>query len=369
MSERKKIYDLFYGDIVFHVKGMIQAINSAFSDHHFIVYLTDKELVEDYRSFFADLGISDHTLIYLGETPFHTLGGSRKTLRQRLACKWQAFKLFCALFKFRREALIVHGFFQGVFRFLAAFAFRNLSYVCWVAAWKPGFKGRLRLASYFGVREMIFLQDSDLQRYREISGKKTGRCIPYLSAPAQQDLRPQQRHMILLGNSGARWQEYIEVLRLLEHKSIPPDWSVCCLVAYGIDFASPEYAELKSVAAAMPYDVELWDKVVPREEYMNKLNDADIIIIGVPIQTALGAIHKGLSFGKKLYLAGSNLETFKQAGAVCFDFADIASIPDEEFFRPLSEDDRKKNADIVAKRTASGDAVELWKDLYEHLLK
>ena len=360
MNDRKKIYHLLYGDIFFHVKSIITSIdsNSEFC-HHYLLFFTSRKILEDYREFLPQHGIENYSLLYLGETPFHTIGGSRKDFRQRLVLIRQVLVLFKMLLPFRKQPLIVHGFFPMVLRLLTMLFFRNLSFVCWGSTWGAGFKRRLRLLTYSGINRMVFLQRSDMDQYISLIKGRESRCsvIPYLGN-CQYDLPPSQEHIILLGNTGARWREYMDVLNILKNKNIPDTYTVCCMVAYGIDFASPEYKSLVKLASEMPFKVEFWDSIITKEEYVKKFNTADIIILGVEVQTALGAIYTGFSLGKKLFLNGTNLATFKEMGAVCFDFSRMAEMSDEDFFAPLSDSEKNNNAGIVKKLKSSGPEPE-----------
>ena len=374
MKDRGKIYHLFYGDILFHVMKMVRNINGGSAvKNHYVIWLTDRGLLDRYRSFFQENRIEDHDLLYIGRVPFHTLNGDKKTVWQRICLLWEGFVLWCKLLPYRRCALLVHGFFPTVLRLLSMVPFTNLSFISWGGAMGSGSRSRrLRLMTYAGVRKMIFIQESDLVRYRDATHKDNGVYLGYLGSHLNRDdlsAPVSDTRMILLGNSGDRWQEYIAVLESLKKRAIPKNMEVCCMVAYGIDFDSPEYRQLRDAASSMPFKVVFWEKLVPIDEYVAKLKSAEIIIVGVAIQTALGAINTGIRLGKKMFLAGTNLATMKRLGIHCCDFSELDSLSDEEFFRPLSPAEQEENFSIMENLMASKELAKKWDALYESLLR
>ena len=90
------------------------------------------------------------------------------------------------------------------------------------------------------------------------------------------------------------------------------------------------------------------------------MNDCDIYICPVHRQSGLGAVNTCLGLGKKVYIAGKNLEWIKSAYGACVYDADSIndSLPFDAFSRGLSEEEKKSNYDSVINRRSNH--VEKW---------
>ena len=67
----------------------------------------------------------------------------------------------------------------------------------------------------------------------------------------------------------------------------------------------------------------------------------------MPEQTGLGATHRCLRLGKKLFLCGANYDYAKQIGCYIGHVQDLDTVTYEEFITPLSLEQKVHNLNSV----------------------
>lgn len=149
---------------------------------------------------------------------------------------------------------------------------------------------------------------------------------------------------VIVGNSGHCYNSYLEILPALARLDL--DFEVHCMFQYP-DLVN-EKKIIKELGSKLLGDrFFLDDSLMGKEVWKDYMSKCDIYICHELVQTGLGAIHRCMMNGSKIYINGSNLEWERSIGATVFDSKSIEKITVEEFLQELTVEQKIENRNII----------------------
>lgn len=281
--------------------------------------------------------------------------------------------------KYKRYPILFHAGSYHWFLIAWLLGCRKLNWVCWGsgASSPKSMRGRFSLPYkrflYHRFNSIVTLMDADrnsIIRDFHISPSKI-ETISYMSMgdgknhydilkeQLMYESRSKSKPVVLLGNNPSCISGYLEILPRLKHYA--GRIVVKCMLNYSL-VKDKKYDELIRLGKACFGEefISSEEFYEDKEEYIRYMNDCDIYICPVHRQSGLGAVNTCLGLGKKVYIAGKNLEWIKTAyEAHVFNADGInESLPFDDFSRGLSEEEKRINYDSVINRRANH--VEKW---------
>lgn len=276
--------------------------------------------------------------------------------------------------KYKNSSILFHAGSYHWFLFAWMFGCKKMNWVCWGSGSSLGKGLRPKLSLpykrflYHRFSSIVTLMDADRETIVRDFHIPTSKIetISYMSmgdGKNEYDLLKERlmlqtnnnaKPVVLLGNNPSCISGYLELLPRM--KQFAGKIVVKCMLNYSL-VKDEKYEALIQIGKSyfgddfFPSEVFYDDK----GDYIRYMNECDIYICPVHRQSGLGAVNTCLGLGKKVYLAGKNLEWIREAyGALVFD-AD--KIDDRMSFRhfsvPLSDKDKKSNFDSVISRRTS----------------
>ena len=249
-----------------------------------------------------------------------------------------------------------------------------MNWVCWGAGASAGKGLRSWLSMpykrflYHRFRSIVTLMDADsktINRDFRVSPSSI-KTISYMSMGdrineydfLKQELMSQTSNnpkpVVLVGNNPSCISGYLELLPRM--KQFSGKIIVKCMLNYSLHKDEKYEALLKMGKSYFGDDFFLSEEFYDdKGDYIRYMNECDIYICPVHRQSGLGAVNTCLGLGKKIYIAGKNLEWIRDAyGATVLNADDIdEGMSFIDFSTPLSEKEKKSNFDSVINRRAS----------------
>lgn len=253
----------------------------------------------------------------------------------------------------------------------------NLNLVIWGSVLDPGKYSslyyKLRRWIYRNYSRIVCLMPEDCTKLINYYSANNGIYIPYISdiflmidkLPLERGY-DQKVKRILLGNSGrciSNYYEDLNSLQIFKDESITID----CMLNYG---STPEESKELIAYASKIYDnkfkahTTLWSK----EYVYNFINKFDIYISSRSDQSGLGTMYFAILFGLKLFLSGNNYIYFRNLGIKLFHTDEIKELSYYEFTEPLTEDERRKNNNLLKNALNLESVVSKWENFYSEII-
>lgn len=149
---------------------------------------------------------------------------------------------------------------------------------------------------------------------------------------------------VLLGNNGHCIDNYYELLNMLSR--FRGQITVNCMLQYP-QVDARVLSDLKNKGKTIfGKDSFFCDmEMLETEAYYVYMSKFDIYICGTAEQSGLGAANTSIKLGKKVYLKGKNLHWMRSRGFLVFDLNDIENGSKDDFFTPLTDEQKKFNFD------------------------
>ena len=195
---------------------------------------------------------------------------------------------------------------------------------------------------------------------------KSALFCPYLSnLTYQYDPQKKKDNKILVGNSKWYIDSYIEIARILSRYS---DLDITFLCAYGYD---EKYEDKKQEIRELLKNntVTFWEDKVSKEVYMMRLKSFSVYVCSVMRQTGLGACNASILSGSKLYLAGINLEHYRELGINVFNYKELANYTKSEEIFEYTDVIRNENFIQLQKTYCKEMFVKRYSEVFDRLLK
>lgn len=375
------VVHLFNGDLFFHTKPIIRNIvKHSKIEHHFVLVLKDKSLLESYESYLGSLGVS-YTICYDSRTRsifklllyFWGYRGSRLSDEARI---------LSTLWKHRNQTIILHWYSKS---YLLLPAFKNVSWVCWgnIARPKEASSSIGELLhqiyikqSYKKYNKIICLLDADKTELINSYKCKENQVevisyIPYyLGESPDQSVPPKLpsvKPKVLLGNnawsSGIKF--YNEAVDLI--KGYANQIELYVILNYGVSTVEEKTAFInksRNIFGNSFYPVE---EFIPQEKFYNWLDEFDVYISNHPTQSGLSIIYNMVKMGKKLFLTGYNLDWCRKNGFVVYDIRELEHSKLENL-APLQSIDKLNNQLKLNILLNVNALAERWEDIYCQVL-
>ncbi len=371
---RNKILHLFYGDCTFHVKNMIPSLIRfhGLENHAFLIYVTQFKLVQEYKTFLANIPQMNAKVIYLGPHSYRPRGagipapgifGKLMLLKQDLLLCWK-------IRTENPEVILVHGYFRLLVKIFLVLSCASVSWVNWGTQERTyGIKRMIYSWIYQRFYVIICLQESDKAFYQKNYPKTRLVQKNYLTSfPAENktEMKKTGKH-ILLGNSAFSINDYRRLLSILHSKHFSSSPEMTCMMNYGGD-PDEVIAFKKEVHKQYP-TLQLWEEIVPIDEYMKFIQKIDIYLCANQSQSSLGAIYACLNYGKKIFLNGSNYTALKDDGFHIFHIRELAELSGDEICRALPAVEVAWNMKTVQEKLSSDVSIAEWDTLYSEMQK
>ena len=251
---------------------------------------------------------------------------------------------------------------------------RKMSLICWgnndfVKGEKLLTKmtlGLVRKWSYNLFQNVITLSTGDKEIVQALYPKAHVIYLPYFSSRRRElsiiEKDPDAKCRVMVSHSGWPENNHLKSFELL--KKFVPDIEVVCPLCYG----DSKYIEevITKGKEIFGENYSYFMDLMPKKDYTNFLKTFDVYVTAAERQTGLGAVHRAIVGGVKLYLTGNNLESMRKQGYLVFDIDSIKNISMKEFRKPLTYDEAKSNVDILSyTHCDSKELIEGWKHVYE----
>lgn len=193
-------------------------------------------------------------------------------------------------------------------------------------------------------------------------------CFMYLSnlAPNIKNLKKNENLTkfpikVLIGNSADQENHHLELFNLIPENS-SDDLEIILPLSYG----NREYAKtVISVGEERFKHLHFLLELMPLDEYQTILKETMIAIFGHKRQQAMGNIITLIGMGKKVYLRSdiTSWDLFKSKGIKIFDI--LKGID----FSPISDEDAKKNIDLIATEFSITNLKFQWSEIFNAKVK
>ena len=142
-----------------------------------------------------------------------------------------------------------------------------------------------------------------------------------------------------------------------------------CMVAHGaVD--RQKKAELDSLGYNLFGNrYHSWETILPIEEFNQRLMEYDIYISSGLLQGGLGTIYTMIFYGKKLYIAGRNLDWLKSHGIAVYDADSILRGSADGFCEPISQTESANNMRQLTESFGVPSQSLRWDKFFARLLK
>lgn len=334
------INHIFIGYYEYHVPAMLKnfCTNLDNVSNRYIIVVNGEEMAARYRGYLEEAGCR----IYRIYTNNYFLSSTSGRIAELFL--WARIAFHC-----RPGAVICH--FNPNIRHFFIFSFLGIrhAFVFWSSPAKPS-----RFFNFFSrtlcrkTQKLLCLSKSDLGLAQEYYSQISSDCINYFNPlenlpPTQtQEVIPKS---ILLGNNATFMNAYIEILSSFCKHTPPADMTVCCMTAFSGDEELRN--QLIAMIPGMPFRVICQEQNLSLNDYFRFLQQYEVFVFHYERQGALAAIYTMLFYGKKVFLRGSNLQTFRAMNCRVFDVNELFSCNWEAIFTPLSEEEKENNKKII----------------------
>jgi hypothetical protein len=381
----KVIYHIFNANVYFLTLGLIENIIKFSGHKHFFVVVG---INESNKSYYDDLFLRYQ---YSHYTYINEKSLSKKTRiisdisRRLLKTDFHDFEIVLLKYisSLSRQAIILHGNYSTMFYlFLRLKTINNINWVCWGCFYFLRKESNKRL---YKIRNAIFkniyncysniicLMQEDCDELKNLYKLKNTFFLPYnyelpiiIEKLILIEVNKDNTIRILLGNSGRCIDSYYEDLEKLKIY-INNNISLDCMLNYGsTEIENSNLIKTGTLIYSTKFKAHtvLW----PKEQYYNFMHKFDIYVSSKKTQSGLGAIYLLLLLGKKVFLAGKNFEHIKKSGAIIFHSDQIKEFPFQDFYRPLTIDERKHNYSVIMKLLDCEALALKWDQLYDLII-
>lgn len=380
MINNKIIYHVFRADVYFMTSSMIEnIITTSKFNHFFIVVGVNDKNGGYFIELFTKYGHKNFLLINERSNNKKSILFSEVFKKYlNISLEYWELDLRRFLSNLRNPTILIHAECSVMFSFLLSLkAGINKNLVIWGSILDPKnysilyFKLRKRL--YKNYLNIVCLMPEDCKKLIDFYESSNGIYIPYISdiflmvnrVPLKRECNSNSTK-ILLGNSGRCIGSYyvdLNTLGKFNDESITID----CMLNYG---CTQEESNKIIGYACKIYDIKfkahttLWSK----ERVYNFINGFDIYISSRSDQSGLGTMYFAILFGLKLFLSGNNYLYFKNLGIKIFHTDEIKELTYCEFSQPLTEDEKRKNYDLLLKALDLESVVSKWEKFYDKII-
>lgn len=281
--------------------------------------------------------------------------------------------------RYRKSSILFHAGSYHWFMYAWLLGCRKINWVCWGSGASSGKGLRPRLSFlykqflYHRFNSIVTLMEADRKTIIDdfrVSPLKI-ETISYMSmgdGKNEYDLLKEElmlqnlsnpKPVVLVGNNPSCISGYLDLLPRLKH--FAGMIIVKCMLNYSL-VKDEKYESLIKLGESYFGDdfVSSEEYYSDKGDYIRYMNECDIYVCPVHRQSGLGAVNTCLGLGKKIFIAGKNLEWIKDTyGALVFNADDInGSMSFSAFSNPLSKSDKKNNYDSVINRRTL--YVEKW---------
>lgn len=255
--------------------------------------------------------------------------------------------------KKKQDSIIVHGDSYPCIR-QAAESKTRANWICWGYVPPKGYKWIVSNISFFirkktynRLNNIVCLLLGDKNELEKIYDLKNAMVLPYMGIKDTNILDPyikansnRKQRIVYVGNSGHNYQSYLNILPILsKYKG---------QIKVHVMFQYPNWPDKKELVNNLGRELFGDDFVIDEtlmdiHSYRTYMSDCDIYICNDMSQTGLGAIHFCAYVGKKIYIAGKNLEWEKELGVNVFNTDDIKDMSFESFSRELTVQEKEYN--------------------------
>ncbi len=167
---------------------------------------------------------------------------------------------------------------------------------------------------------------------------------------------------IIVGNSAAKTNYHAEIFEKLRHLK-DEDIEIVSPLSYGDKKYGEAVAELGSEIFGSKFK-PFFDRM-PKEQYVEFLASCDAGVFNAKQQASLGNIWLLMRLGRKIYLRENTAmwDNFKRRGACMYSVAELDTA-DVESLADISEEGRKINMSLAAKRISGNSAREEWEKVF-----
>jgi dTDP-N-acetylfucosamine:lipid II N-acetylfucosaminyltransferase len=171
---------------------------------------------------------------------------------------------------------------------------------------------------------------------------------------------------IWLGNSDTPANNHLDAIEALARfKNCRLE--ITCALSYGLD---KRYAECVTKSGTATFG-DKWTSLLqfmPLSEYLQLQEESDVVIMYHNRSQASGNVIAFLKMGKKIFLKrqSSLYSLLKRSGILIFDANAISSLDFEEFSRPLSNEEKMLNAQLITKLFSEEDKMKGFKRILEN---
>lgn len=290
-------------------------------------------------------------------------------------------ELFDILVKNRNHPIVFHAGEYGDFVSAYLAGCKNVNWVCWGAGASIGKSIKSKLITpmkrilyqHFGHIVVLMTPDKNTI-IRDFGVKeKNISVIPYSSSLSfdafelSESIRVKniglknEKPRILLGNNPGNIPHYITMLHQLSRFAGKVE--IHCMCQYSL-VKDEKYNELAITGESIyGNDFYIDEDFMDKEQYNKYISSFDIYMCGSKSQTGLGAIGFCIRLGKKVYIAGKNLEWIKDYyNALVYNICSIDNMSFDEFVKPLSEKEILNN--INSLKSKINENISQWETWY-----
>lgn len=257
----------------------------------------------------------------------------------------------------KKGMILSHGFSYRDCFYLKLHGFKNVHWICWgesVVAGKSLLSRIFRPIKKFMMKKLngiITLMGPDKERLTENYNLNNVYYISYVPCVSNYQFsaaffeQDTVYNKVLLGNNTDCIPYHGTILDNL--KKFAGRIKVDCLLNYSLikdDCFNYLYNKGKDYFGD---DFNVIETFMTQDEYIDFLKGYDVYICNMPEQTGLGAIHRCLRLGKKLFLNGANYDYVTQIGCFLNHVRDLETISFDEFISPLTKEQKVHNLNSV----------------------
>lgn len=314
-----------------------------------------------------DKSIENHYILYgnCGDTILNKYQILFETLKvKKYFYSKNIWSLFKFIFKYRNAVFIAHGMTYECLAVLTTVS-SNVNWICWGAGAqinKHNIKSRLftpvKKIIYARMKTINVLMTGDKKTLERDFHLKNIEILPYYDSEADEikqwcesqiknNLDKENKTRVLLGNSANNIRYYFELLdRLQKFKG---KIKVNCMIQYPVVDRYIVSKLLNKGRDLFGLDFALDTEVMEYANYLKYINSYDIYICGNKTQSGLGAISTCLRLGKKIYIAGKNLQWIQSLGYVVYDAEQLDIESDNSFLNDLPQERKEINFNLSYK--------------------
>ena len=380
--ESQKINHLFRGEVSFLSLPIIESFLKNFDrPMHFIIYFEDVHNEDIYVNLFKKYSYNDYELWQCSEPSllqkmwYFSFFAMHPLISRNLS--WNKniniVLLYNIYYKLKGNIILHHELYSSIVHVLNYMYIKKV-WVCWGGIPQLSSKTSLLKITISGqinkfmkdANMVLCLTTSDRKKIENDFKIKSALFCPYLSnLTYQYDPQKKKDNKILVGNSKWYIDSYIEIARILSRYR---DLDITFLCAYGYD---EKYENKKQEIRELLKNntVTFWEDKVSKEVYMMRLKSFSVYVCSVMRQTGLGACNASILSGSKLYLAGINLEHYRELGINVFNYKELANYTKSEEIFEYTDVIRNENFIQLQKTYCKEMFVKRYSEVFDRLLK